>query len=196
MSLLMFELSPALLRWSARWPSCSTTVKSYLGLPQSCFDQPGGMPFVPTGMVDQSSTTGSAAWTATATNKPKSAVIRTPARAFMRSPVPPSAGGSRTRAGGRGSDQRIVCRLAYRRDRMRGGPNAMIGDSRKRQRRSARLAAENGERGLRLRDLRGFRRDASETRALVERRHPGERRARRGAEAGDPAAELPRGLAG
>ena len=49
MSLLTFELSLALFIWTTRWPSCSTTVKSYVGLPQSCFCQPGGMPLAPTG---------------------------------------------------------------------------------------------------------------------------------------------------
>src|SRR5215467_7811160 len=56
-SLLMVELSPSLRRRSTRVDPSLTTSKSYLGLPQLCVRQPGGTPFVPTGILDQSSTT-------------------------------------------------------------------------------------------------------------------------------------------
>ena len=199
MSLLMFELSPALLRWSTRWPSCSITVKSYFGLPQSCFDQPGGIPLVPTGIAAQSSTTTrSAARTATATSKPTSAVIRTPARAFMRSLSLHVPDGSRARAADRGRSTSESSAVQHT-----GGIGSAAGRTRWSTLRGR--GGGDGQRDLRPRtaseasasaSVRGVRWRPAEARALVERRHAGERRTRRWSEVGDSAAELPRGLAG
>src|SRR5215831_14422613 len=57
-------------------------------------------------------------------------------------------------------------------------------------------APEDSERGFRLDELSDGRRYPAEPRALVERRHAGERRAHRGPEVGDARAELPCRLPG
>src|SRR5947199_10207959 len=64
MSFAIVELSSLLRRRSTCWPSSSTRARSYEGLPQSCPFQPGGMPGVPTGIFDQSSTRKRSAATA------------------------------------------------------------------------------------------------------------------------------------
>src|SRR5262249_57556919 len=95
----MVELSPSLRMRSTRAVPSLTTSKSYLGLPQLCVFQPGGTPFVPTGILDQSSTTSFApcadtqeAIASTSSNASQPLRILPPPcgyGALLRSPLPP-----------------------------------------------------------------------------------------------------------
>src|SRR5262245_45627721 len=58
----MVELSFSLLRWIAGVESSVVTVNSYLGLPQFCPCHPLGIPRLPLGCFDQSSTTMLPVW--------------------------------------------------------------------------------------------------------------------------------------